>query len=91
MILTQIISHDLGEEGLFPGQSIVLSTNGYQGGDAGHGGFLSLEFNTPDGEGFDIDCRQTDDKIIITVRGDWEIGETIKALRKFVRGLESQL
>jgi hypothetical protein len=88
MILTQIISHDLGEEGLFPGQSIVLSTNGYQGGDGGHGGFLSLEFNTPYDGGFDIDCDHTPGKIMITIRGDWEIGETIKALRKFVHELE---
>lgn len=51
-----------------------LTTNGRQGGDAGHGGFVEIVI-----EGFDVKVDQEENKITIATQGDAE-GRALVAL-----------
>jgi hypothetical protein len=64
--------------------SVEFSTNGPQGGDAGHGGFLRVTFTNSASTCIEISVDhakpETADSITITFRGDAEIGAAIGSI-----------
>ena len=72
------------EFGFFNILGVTVATNGYQGGDSGHGGrtYIRLE----DLSSTDIDARvsvgpDTNSKVEIMLGGDSELDSVIEALR----------
>ena len=77
-------THHSEEFGLFNILGVTVATNGYQGGDSGHGGrtYIRLE----DLSSTDIDARvsvgpDTNSKVEIMLGGDSELDSVIEALR----------
>jgi hypothetical protein len=72
----------------------TLEHTGYQGGDAGHGGYVAMTFQ--DSGSASMECYVNDDtsrvepveKIEIVFRGDDERDGLIKTLKAFVKELE---
>jgi hypothetical protein len=40
--------------------SVTVEHNGYQGGDAGHGGYSEITFVNPGGTAFEVKCEHSD-------------------------------
>ena len=77
-------THHSEEFGFFNILGVTVATNGYQGGDSGHGGrtYIRLE----DLSSTDIDARvsvgpNTNSKVEIMLGGDSELDSVIEALR----------
>lgn len=60
--------------------NIKVSTNGYQGGDSGHGGKMTIEYSAPDM--FDISFNG-DKSLQIECGGDLEM-ETLKKIAELI-------
>ena len=69
--------------------SVTYETNGLQGGDAGHGGYLLIRFATERGStALEVDVNGTQlgnvDTVSLKFRGDAEIGSAIECLEYLV-------
>ncbi|MES1198524.1 MAG: hypothetical protein ABUS48_00900 [Pseudomonadota bacterium] len=71
---------------------VTVETNGYQGGDAGHGGFATVTLKDEGGTSWsaEVDGQRDDDPKTISIRvgGDSEIRNLILALRFAAHELE---
>ena len=75
---------------------IIVKTNGPQGGDAGHGSWTTVEFETVDDE--ETYCKKysypsntgRDDVTQIRVRGDWELSQIQKSFEVISNLLRSE-
>ena len=65
--------------------NVKVGTNGFMGGDAGHGSKTYLEFELSGSE-FEID--KSKDKIVIQVKGDAELRTMIQGLSFAAKSLE---
>lgn len=72
---------------MFYSNDFRVVTNGYQGGDSGHGGFLTFSIAMGDGmvtdvhfNGKSISERGLGTKINLVFRGDWEIRTVLDGL-----------
>lgn len=61
---------------------VGISTNGTQGGDAGHGGYLLLTVELPNG--LDFAVTQESGMMYLKAKGDWETSSLLSALKKAV-------
>lgn len=71
----------------------TIESNGYHGGDAGHGGFVSLEIKDLASTCMDVEVdRHMGDleRVKLTFRGDCEKETLLTALRFFVKALEEE-
>lgn len=65
---------------------VTLEHNGYQGGDAGHGGYVKMNFSN---EGADIEVNgQECEEVELIFRGDDERTTLVDALKMIVKELE---
>lgn len=74
---------------------VTIETNGYHGGDAGHGGFLKVEFKDSSATGWECIVDKYDEyekteqprSVKLTFRGDSEIEnfyESIKYIKEYL-------
>ncbi len=68
---------------------VTLQHNGYQGGDAGHGGFVRVKFKNIAGTLMELNGKETDE-FEITFRGDCERDTFIQALNMLVSELTNK-
>lgn len=71
----------------------TIESNGYHGGDAGHGGFVSLEIKDLASTCMDVEVdRSVGDleRVKLTFRGDCEKETLLAALKFFVQALEEE-
>ena len=80
----------------FVKDGIKVSTNGLQGGDGGHGGFMNVELNVSaiDLHAYDhnrsIGTDPDEHKIMLTARGDWEICTLVDMAKAIIQAFENQ-
>lgn len=67
---------------------VEAGTNGYHGGDGGHGGVTYFSISNGGGTGWDINSGY--DGFDVTLNGDTELSTIIQALRFIADTLESQ-
>lgn len=70
--------------------SFGFSTNGFQGGDAGHGGSTIINFMNNGGSIF-VDGQEIEDNIEhkIVFQGDWELMDLMGACYSLLKYLEN--
>ena len=79
---------------IFIGDStfVAAGTNGYQGGDGGHGGRTYLRIVIPDTYDFSFNSQYNDRDGQLTLElvgaGDWELQTMIESLRFMLNSLE---
>ena len=66
--------------------SVKVGTNGFKGGDAGHGCETYLEFQLDGGHEIEVDKKR--DKIVIKLGGDAELRTIIEGLHFAAKSLE---
>ena len=70
-----------------PGEgSVEVESNGYCGGDAGHGGCHEIVFNYPNG--YCIEAISEEEMLKISAKGDWELDALIRFFKKAAELLE---
>lgn len=67
---------------------VEAGTNGYHGGDAGHGSKTYFRIKNLDGTA--IDCFSSGDGVEVRLYGDCELSTIIKALKFIVKVLKKQ-
>ena len=70
----------------------AFETNGYQGGDGGHGGYLTLTIEDLAGTGMEakvISDRVAGDQIVLSFMGDAEISNAKEGFRWLARQIAS--
>jgi hypothetical protein len=65
---------------------VKLEHNGYQGGDAGHGGYVKMNFRN-EGAAIEVNGKQFE-KVELIFRGDDERTTLVDALKMIVKELE---
>lgn len=66
---------------------VIVSHNGFQGGDSGHGGFVSLTFNDIASTDMSVDGEQRE-AFEIKFRGDCERSTLVLALEAVIKELK---
>jgi hypothetical protein len=66
---------------------VTLEHNGIKGGDAGHGGFVSITIEDLAGTYMEVNDNEAD-KVKITLKGDAERETLLEALKMIVTELE---
>ena len=66
----------------------TISHNGFQGGDAGHGGYVILKLENEASTSMQVDGRDADE-VTLTFTGDTERDTLLRALKMFVFELEN--
>ena len=66
---------------------VTLEHNGYQGGDAGHGGFVRIKIENIASTSMEVN-RQESENVELIFRGDTERDTLISALKMIVKELE---
>jgi DNA-directed RNA polymerase subunit L len=65
---------------------VTLEHNGFQGGDAGHGGYVKMNFRNQ-GAAIEVNGKQCE-KVELIFRGDTERVTLVDALKMIVKELE---
>lgn len=67
--------------------TVTVEHNGFQGGDAGHGGYVKVTFNGEGNTTMEVNGKAVE-KFNFTFRGDSERRTLLEGLRLIVRTLE---
>jgi hypothetical protein len=86
----------------FPDAHVTLRTNGLQGGDGGHGGFVEITFKNFDANGLAFQVEHNGrkfgdlEKLVLRFEGDWEyhvalnIFETLAVALREILAIKSE-